>query len=359
MAMLIQFPSNLQFFHSSSFARKLDGNIMGDTAQPIGQSWGLHRKGRCLISLYCFSRNVETSRDISVSFSSIKGEKPHQNFLRGEKVAPDSEPPSLKDVDLLYNFLDRRSKLVVSIGAGISMECGIPDYKSPNGAYSSGDRPISHQHSASVTQEHMLGSSHLSTNSFLLLSRRALNVSVLSMFLYGFSPSISSAVFAEDFELERYTDSKEGFTLLRPSSWVKVDKAGATVLFEEGNKGSNNVGVVVNPVRLTSLGEFGTPQFVADKLIQAEKRKESTKDAAVVGVAERSGEGGLQVYEFEYTVDSTRGGMKRIFSAAFVASKKLYILNISHSDKPESPLDSQKRMMLEQVLHSFDAAPSS
>lgn len=79
-----------------------------DTAQPIGQSWGLHRKGRCLISLYCFSRNVETSRDISVSFSSIKGEKPHQNFLRGEKVAPDSEPPSLKDVDLLYNFLDRR-----------------------------------------------------------------------------------------------------------------------------------------------------------------------------------------------------------------------------------------------------------
>lgn len=58
--------------------------------------------------------------------------------------------------------------------------------------------------------------------------------------------------------------------------WRKVDKAGATVLFEEGNKGSNNVGVVVNPVRLTSLGEFGTPQFVADKLIQAEKRKVMT-----------------------------------------------------------------------------------
>lgn len=54
---------------------------------------------------------------------------------------------------------------------------------------------------------------------------------------------------------------------------MKVEKAGATVLFEEANKGSNNVGVVVNPVRLTSLGEFGTPQFVADKLIQAEKRK--------------------------------------------------------------------------------------
>lgn len=55
---------------------------------------------------------------------------------------------------------------------------------------------------------------------------------------------------------------------------VQVDKAGATVLFEEPNKGSsNNVGVVVNPVRLANLGEFGSTEFVVDKLIQAEKRK--------------------------------------------------------------------------------------
>lgn len=33
------------------------------------------------------------------------------------------------------------------------------------------------------------------------------------------------------------------------------------------------MGVVVNSVRLSNLGEFGSPQFVADKLIQAERRK--------------------------------------------------------------------------------------
>lgn len=44
-------------------------------------------------------------------------------------------------------------------------------------------------------------------------------------------------------------------------------------MFQEENGGSNNIGVVVNPVRLASLEEFGSPQFVADKLIQAEKRK--------------------------------------------------------------------------------------
>lgn len=45
------------------------------------------------------------------------------------------------------------------------------------------------------------------------------------------------------------------------------------MLFQEANMGSNNIGVVVNPVRLESLEKFGSPQSVADKLIQAEKRK--------------------------------------------------------------------------------------
>ncbi|KAJ6991030.1 hypothetical protein NC653_019297 [Populus alba x Populus x berolinensis] len=179
--------------------------------------------------------------------------------------------------------------------------------------------------------------------------RRKLSLSVLALLINGSLPNLSNnSILAQELELARYTDSKEGFTLLTPSSYVKVDKAGATVLFEEVNKGSNNIGVVVTPVRLASLGEFGSPQFVADKLIQAEKKKESTKDAEVISVAERSGHGGLQVYEFEYKVDSTRGGMKRIFSAVFVSSKKLYLLNIAHSDKPESPLDTDTRTILEE-----------
>lgn len=79
----------------------------------------------------------------------------------------------------------------------------------------------------------------------------------------------------------------------------------------------------------------------------------------MISVSERSSNAGLQVYEFEYKVDSTRGGPKRVFSAAFVASKRLYLLNITHSDSVESPLDLERRNILEQVLHSFDVAPSS
>ncbi|MED6216595.1 PsbP domain-containing protein 2, chloroplastic [Stylosanthes scabra] len=191
-------------------------------------------------------------------------------------------------------------------------------------------------------------------------TKRKLNLTLLvTTFLWSNLSNTSGALLmAQELELElqRYTDSKEGFTLLVPSSWTKVDKAGATALFQDASMGSNNIGVVVNPVRLASLGDFGSPEFVADKLLQAERRKESTKEAELVATSERSGDGGLQIYEFEYTIDSTRGGKKRIFSAAFVTSKKLYLLNIAHSDKPENPLEPHKRKILEQVLHSFDSA---
>ncbi|WOL11837.1 psbP domain-containing protein 2, chloroplastic [Canna indica] len=185
------------------------------------------------------------------------------------------------------------------------------------------------------------------TTAIARISRRS---SFLLPFPFLLSASTASA---SPPALELYINRTEGFTLLKPSSWIQVEKAGATVLFEE-QKGSNNIGVVVNPVRLSSLKDFGTPEFVADKLIQAERRKESTKDAELISVNERLGHSGLPIYEFEYLVDSTRGGMKRIFSAAFVASRKLYLLNIAYSDRSENPLDNETRVTLEQIIHSFD-----
>ncbi|PWA37222.1 sirtuin 2 [Artemisia annua] len=65
--------------------------------------------------------------------------------LKDRNVVPDSEPLRIEDVNLLHDFIDKSKKLVVLTGAGISTECGIPDYRSPNGAYSTGFRPITHQ----------------------------------------------------------------------------------------------------------------------------------------------------------------------------------------------------------------------
>uniref|UniRef100_K3ZFI6 PsbP C-terminal domain-containing protein n=1 Tax=Setaria italica TaxID=4555 RepID=K3ZFI6_SETIT len=175
----------------------------------------------------------------------------------------------------------------------------------------------------------------------LLPTRRAVSTATLFLTALPFPPrrrNFPSPPRERGVPEERYTD--QGFTLLKPSSWPKEEKAGATAL----NKwGPNNIGVVVNPVRLNSLTEFGTRQFVAGRLLQAEKKKESTKSAEVISAGERSGHGGLTVYEIEYALDSTTGGMKRIL-AAFVASRKLYLLNIAYSDAHDKPLDSQTRI---------------
>lgn len=54
------------------------------------------------------------------------------------------------------------------------------------------------------------------------LTKRRLNLTVVAMLVCGILPDMYNQVLAEEIELERYTDSKEGFTLLKPSSFIKV-----------------------------------------------------------------------------------------------------------------------------------------
>ncbi len=91
-----------------------------------------------------------------------------------------------------------------------------------------------------------------------------------------------------------YVNVKEGYRLQRPAAWEQTSKAGAQlgtatrrrrvralhaqrappagadVLFVGGG---TEVGITVSPIRIRSLEQFGTPQFVGDKLIGAERAK--------------------------------------------------------------------------------------
>ncbi len=58
---------------------------------------------------------------------------------------PAAPPPSQEALEALAQLILSSRRLLVISGAGISTESGVPDYRSPSGAYSTGFKPMSHQ----------------------------------------------------------------------------------------------------------------------------------------------------------------------------------------------------------------------
>jgi hypothetical protein len=84
----------------------------------------------------------------------------------------------------------------------------------------------------------------------------------------GSSSSSSSNSSASD-SLVQFSNPGQGYSLLRPSGWEQVDKAGADSLFRDPGKKSTNVGVTVYPVMIASLDQFGDLQAVGERLLGA------------------------------------------------------------------------------------------
>lgn len=66
------------------------------------------------------------------------------------KINEELVPKSVKEdftteVELLKSFVTSRKNLVAITGAGLSTESGLPDYRSPNGSYSKGHKPVTIQ----------------------------------------------------------------------------------------------------------------------------------------------------------------------------------------------------------------------
>ncbi|PSC73402.1 psbP domain-containing chloroplastic [Micractinium conductrix] len=174
-------------------------------------------------------------------------------------------------------------------------------------------------------------------NSGCMSQRRGLLLGLGSVLLAAGAAPLQGAAAAEQQaeaaassssdELVAFSNPAQRYTLLRPAGWEQVGKAGADALFRDPAQKSTNVGVTVYPVTVSSLEAFGDLPTVGERLLGAEKEKESTLSAVMVEQRARTDPaGGFSIYDFEYELESTRG-RKRILSTVTIAGRKLYIAN--------------------------------
>lgn len=146
MSLALRLPSHR--FTASTFkhVRKFMGTSLADASTSTSQLCIPSNKAGNIKLFRRQSRSLQTKCSMSVpGIPPARKENETVIYVRDDKTVPYAPPPSAKDIDLLYQFFDQSKHMVVLTGAGMSTECGIPDYRSPNGAYSSGFRPITHQ----------------------------------------------------------------------------------------------------------------------------------------------------------------------------------------------------------------------
>ncbi|GJP45986.1 hypothetical protein CLOM_g5614 [Closterium sp. NIES-68] len=97
----------------------------------------------------------------------------------------------------------------------------------------------------------------------ITIGRRAF---VATSLLFPFSLNVQEAISEEEQRsdgLRLYEDAASRFAIRVPAAWEQREKAGATALFADPERRGDNLGVVVNPVRVRSLRDFGDIDLVA------------------------------------------------------------------------------------------------
>ncbi|KAK1369952.1 hypothetical protein POM88_036044 [Heracleum sosnowskyi] len=113
--MAIRF-SSLQFFSAFGSASKMMRGILPDSVQLTADNRIFPSRIRRAVYTWPLLKFLRTSCSVSVPSPILeKKGNSSSDFLRDKSMVPDADPPSTKDINLLYQFFDRR----IGEGSGI------------------------------------------------------------------------------------------------------------------------------------------------------------------------------------------------------------------------------------------------
>jgi len=98
------------------------------------------------------------------------------------------------------------------------------------------------------------------------------------------------------------------------------------VNFQSSDRKGYQFGITVDPVRINSLKDFGTPEEVAAKVVLAEVNRDGVLDVKLMEDPYSSGgDDGLLYYQLNYLSSGKRGD-KRFVAKFYIRDQKLYAL---------------------------------
>eukprot|EP00980_Cylindrotheca_fusiformis_P011628 scaffold2747_cov104-Cylindrotheca_fusiformis.AAC.18 len=127
--------------------------------------------------------------------------------------------------------------------------------------------------------------------------------------------------------LDRNVESgKVSYTINIPSSMKQSSKPVKThqdeINFASEELRGYQYGITVDPVRINSLREFGTPQEVAARVVTAEVNRDGVFEVTLVNDPIESNDG---AYLLDYRSIGKRGN-KHILNKIFIKNNELYVL---------------------------------
>jgi len=175
--------------------------------------------------------------------------------------------------------------------------------------------------------------------------RRMLNTAALSSFLLFPQSSFAADTTTVEFARQQ---KDFGYAVRLPENVSQPSNKPLKTHLDEVNfsGGGINVGITVDPVRINSLKDFGTPEEVAARVVTAEVNRDGVFQVTLV---EDPVELSDKSYLLKYLSQGKRGN-KRNVCKIFIQNQKLYVLT---AQAKEDVFDKETEKTIQSIVDSF------